>query len=178
MTAEVRGVIVETGLPMVFEPRNALITEPGFYLEDSLVKPDPDGRVCLVIHSSTGETKQLMSETTLGVVKQCTDSESQNPGLAVPSTEARINLVKDNVEAGDQLVETRKKRLKEVVCVWEDGLLEDEAISIRNCVLQAVDNSALEKDELGEVGEVEHCVETGDSYLDVSPFLFIGLPLF
>ena len=30
VTAEVRGVIVETGLPMVFEPRNALITEPGF----------------------------------------------------------------------------------------------------------------------------------------------------
>ena len=79
-----------------------------------------------------------MSETTLGVVKQCTDSESHYPGLAVPSTEARNNLVKDDVEAGDQLVETRKKRLKEVVCVWEDGLLEDEAISIRNCVLQAV----------------------------------------
>ena len=50
VTAEVRG-LVETGLPTVFEPRNALITEPGLYLEDSLVEPDPDGRVCLVIHN-------------------------------------------------------------------------------------------------------------------------------
>ena len=52
VTAEVRG-LVETGLPMVFEPSNALITEPGLYLEDSLVDPDPDGRVRLVIHNST-----------------------------------------------------------------------------------------------------------------------------
>ena len=106
VTAEVRS-LVETGLPMVFELRNALITEPGFYLEDSLVEPDPDGRVCLVIHNSTGETKQLMSETALGVVEQCTESESQYPGLAVPATEARINLVKDDVEAGDQKEKTQ-----------------------------------------------------------------------
>ena len=150
-TAEVRG-LVETGLPTVFEPSNALITEPGLYLEDSLVDPDPDGRVCLVIHNSTGETKQLMSETALGVVEQCNESESQYHGLAVLAIEARIDLVKEDVEAGDQLVETRKKRLNEVVCIWEDGFSEDKAISIRNCVLQAVDNFAMEEDELGEVG--------------------------
>ena len=95
-----------------------------------------------------------MSETALGVVEQCAESESQYPGLAVLATEARINLVKDDVEAGSQLVETGKKRLNEVVCIWEDGPSEDEILSIRNCVLQAVDNFALEKDELGEVGEV------------------------
>ena len=92
----------------MFEPRNALITEPGLYLENTLVEPDPDGRVCLVIHNSTGETKQLMSETALGVVEQFKEPNSQHPGLAglaVQATEARTNLVKDDVEAGDQLVE-------------------------------------------------------------------------
>ena len=77
VTAEVRG-LVETGLPMVFEPRNALITKPGLYLQDL--------RVCLVIHNSTGETKQLISETALGVVEQCTEPKSQYPELAVPAT--------------------------------------------------------------------------------------------
>ena len=89
VTAEVRG-LVETGLPMMFEPRNALITEPGLYLEDTLVEPDPDGRVCLLIHNFMRETQQLMSETALGVVEQCTEPESQYPGLPVPATEARI----------------------------------------------------------------------------------------
>ena len=59
VTAEVRS-LVETGLLMVFEPRNALITEPGLYLEDTPVEPDPDGRVCLVIHNSTGNSCQRL----------------------------------------------------------------------------------------------------------------------
>ena len=110
VTAKVRS-LVETGLTMVFEQRNALITKPVHYFEDTLVDPDPDGTVCLVIHNSTGETKQLMSETALGVVEKCTEPESQYSGLGVPATEARINLVKDDVEARDQLVEKMNRTL-------------------------------------------------------------------
>ena len=59
VTAEVRG-LVETGLPMVFEPRNALITELGLYLEESLVEPGPDGRVCLVIQKKQSNSCQRL----------------------------------------------------------------------------------------------------------------------
>ena len=118
VTAEVRG-LVKTGLLIMFEliSRNALMTEAGFYLEDSLREPDPDGRVCLAIHNSTGETKQLMSETALNVVEECVEFESRYHRLAIPATETRINLGKDGVEAGDQLVETGKKRFYKVVCI-------------------------------------------------------------
>ena len=68
-----------------------------------------------------------------------------------------VNQVDDNVQ------KERVEKLKEMLRVSEEGLMQDEQTRVRDFVLEAHDVFALSELERGEVEGIRHEIDTGDS---------------
>ena len=74
--------------PVVLEPDDTWLEESRLQVEDSLLDPDEAGRVNLVIHNPTSETRRLEAGCSIGVAMPCLDSD-QSGGAVVGMTASR-----------------------------------------------------------------------------------------
>ena len=150
--------------PVVFEPDDTWLEESRLQVEDSLLDPDEAGRVNLVIHNPTSETRRLEAGCSIGVAMPCLDSD-QSGGAVVGMTASReasgIQVRHLQPECG-ATVQARKTKLGQMLDIGEGQLASEEVARVRSCVLQAHDVFAVEKGELGSVSEVQHHIKTED----------------
>jgi len=149
--------------PVVFEPDDAWLEESRLQVEDSLLDPDEAGRVNLVIHNPTSETRRLEAGCSIGVAMPCLDSDQSGEAVAGMATSEASSIQVRHVqpECG-ATVQARKTKLGWMLDIGEGQLAPEEVAQVRSCVLQAHDVFAVEKGELGSVSEVQHRIKTED----------------
>ena len=151
-SASIHGEL-KKGCPVVFTPGKTFLEEMGLQMEDSLLAPDQEGYVSLMIHNPTNAVVKLESGLSLGEVEEFEKVLEES----CPREEA-VNVVR----VSEQLSEARKSHLKGLVNICS-GLSDYHISLIQACLEQAADVFAIEKEELGEVSDVYHHIETGGS---------------
>ena len=116
----------------------------------------------LVIHNPTSEARRVSTDVEIGVIKMCSDPNTIEEMNTCTST-VRVQLVRNESSEESSNWERREAELSQVLNIGEDGLTPEEVARVRSCILQARDVFALTKGELGEVDEILHHIETGDS---------------
>ena len=166
VTAEVSS-IAGRGQPVVLEPDDTWLAESRLQVEDSLLDPEETELVRLVILNPTSETKRLDAGCSIGQAIPCVDPDQSEETVLERSTnkgvfDTRVNLVQTRKPTSDESA-ARKRMLSQMLDFGEEGLTPEEVFQVRDCVLRAQDVFSVEKGELGNVGEIQHCIETGDS---------------
>jgi len=138
--------------PVVFEPDDTWLEESRLQVEDSLLDPDEAGRVNLVIHNPTSETRRLEAGCSIGVAMPCLDSDQSGGAVAgMAASEASSIQVRHVQPECGATVQARKTKLGRMLDIGEGQLAPEEVAQVRSCVLQAHDVFAVEKGELGSV---------------------------
>jgi len=143
---------------LVFEPDVRQLSDEGMEMETSLVEPDENGMVNLVIQNNGDVTTKLCAGNCLGRLEFGCEVEE---AAGDEDIEGCVKVVQSDSEQDDKAV--RKRELVQMIDICR-GASAEEARKVRECVLQAEDVFAVGKRELGEVAEVCHTVDTGDSH--------------
>ena len=170
------------GGAVVFEPCRDWLQGTGLQMEESVLGADAQGYVHVLVYNPTTSPKQISAGDVVGRAEAeelvCAESEARlvDDGLpggltdgcelaeeasAAFGSEQQVCSVegRDGVEAEA----VRKEVLGKLVRVSGEALTDEEVQSIRSCVVGAHDIFALSELERGEVGEVQHKIDTGDS---------------
>ncbi len=145
----------------MFKPDRAWIAEVGLKVEDTLLEPDGEGRLKLLVHNPSGETKKLPNNSVVGRIELYGGDPSNGGSGSLEGTNSNpdvttsIQMVtgeKGSLGAlGDSEIRQRKEKLEDLMDVSKESLSEDDIQQIRTCVAEAHHVFALEKNELGEV---------------------------
>jgi len=142
---------------LVFEPDVRQLSDEGMEMEVSLVEADENGMVNLVTQNHGEVTRKLSAGNFLGRLESGCEVEE---AAGDEDVEGCVKVVQSESEQDDKAM--RKRELVQMIDICRGASVE-EARKVRKCVLQAEDVFAVGKRELGEVAEVCHTVDTGDS---------------
>ena len=161
------AVIVKAKLPnstpstdsVFFQPNQRWMADTGLKIEESVVQPDDEGCVHLLVQNPSRDTHKLSIGTPVGQLEPCVEI---SPGELVndETNEEPVGLVN---RIDDNVQKERVEKLKEMLRVSEEGLTQDEQTRVRDFVLEAHDVFALSELERGEVEGIRHEIDTGDS---------------
>ena len=181
---------VDTGvLPsgaVVFEPSRDWLNDTGLYMEESVLRTDPEGYVYVLVQNPTAIPRQIGAGSIVGKAEElghvvepeelvggseaeveCMDGVGLPEGMAEvvekatgDSEQPVCRVESGRVESG---VDARKEMLEKLIKVSGEGLTTDEKQSIQDCVVDAHGIFALSELERGEVVEIMHEIDTGDS---------------
>ena len=135
------------GKHVIFDPDPIWMATNGLQMEPSILEPDDKGMVDLFICNLEGITKKL--------------SVSQGIGSA-------CNLpVEDELVTQVSMVRGRRsdtqEQLSQLLNISKEGISSEESDKLRECLLKASDVFALDTDQLGQVTEMCHTIDTGNS---------------
>ena len=144
------------GMPLMFNPDDRWMAGEGLQLETSLLEADSDGLVDLVVCNPEGMTKMVRDAGSVGMVEIVDEEEEE---WVEDQPVVHVSFVRSEVpEKAD-----RRVRLVQAVDICKLGGTVDGAAKLQQCVVQAADVFALDKGELGQVVDLCHTIETGDS---------------
>ena len=128
---------------------------------------DSESRMQLVLRNRTGEPQLVDPLAEIGTIQLDTEpmlgsGTPVEPVVATDGVEVKARVVLGEGR-GSSDAQCRRTKLAQIIEVCGDACTAEEAVRLRACVLDSHDTFALEKAELGEVVEVQHHIETGDS---------------
>ena len=128
------------GKQVTFDPDPMWMATNGVQIELFILEPDDKGMVDLFICNLEGVTKKL--------------SVSQGIGTA-------CNLpVEDELVTQVSMV---REQLSQILNISKEGISSEKSDKLRECLLKASDVFALDTDQLGQVTEMCHTIDTGNS---------------
>ena len=144
------------GMPLMFNPDDRWMAGEGLQLETSLLEADSDGLVDLVVCNPEGMTKMVRDAGSVGIVEIVDEEEEE---WVEDQPVVHVSFVRGEVPEKDD----RRERLVQAVDICKEGGTVDGAAKLQQCVVLAADVFALDKGELGQVVDLYHTIETGDS---------------
>ena len=134
--------------------------DTGLQIEESVLQPDDEGYVHLLVQNHSHKTHKLPAGTPVGQIEpyievspgELVDDESNGGPVGL------VNQVKD-----ENLQRERMEKLKGMLKISDDGLTPDEQAKVRDFVLTAHDVFALSELEKGEVEGITQEIDTGES---------------
>ena len=135
------------GKHVIFDPDPRWMTTNGVEMEPSILEPDNKGMVDLVICNVEGSTKKLSSS--LGIGTACNLPAEDELVTQVSMVRGRYS--------------DAQEKLSQLLNISKEGISPEESDKLRECLLQASDVFALDADQLGQVTEVCHTIDTGGS---------------
>lgn len=149
------GVVVEAKVGN-YHTESALLIESdhdhagGFPIEDTVAQLDSEGKVLIPIWNSSLDTLKLHPDDILGCSSICAETEESDEGTYPVC----------KVSSGVELTSMgRREALAQLIQIEREGA---EAEQVLRCVQDAHALFAIGSDDLGEVDQVEHGIETGD----------------
>ena len=146
---------MEEGKPILFNPDLTWQAVEGVELETSLLSPDEDGMVSQLVYNRTGTTKKLRGEDVIGTAEPV---ELEQPATRDADVTVQVSMV--STEAGQT---SRESKVVELVDVCAREISTSDQFKLQQCIKEASTIFAIDKTELGEVSDVCHSIETGDS---------------
>ena len=130
----------------------------GIEVEPMVLRPDGDGKVSLVVTNPTLTLSAVSMDSGQPLGVACGCEEYACEGQAVDSMQSIVN----NVRCEDIVYDPEVERGRREKLAGQLGL-DDDSVELREIVLGSHDVFAVEESERGEVRDVCHKVETGDS---------------
>ena len=134
------AVIIKAKLPnstpstdsVFFQPNQRWMADTGLKIEESVVQPDDEGCVHLLVQNPSRDTHKLSIGTPVGQLESCVEI---SPGELVndETNEEPVGLVN---RIDDNVQKERVEKLKEMLRVSEEGLTQDEQKRVRDFVLE------------------------------------------
>ena len=119
-----------------------------------MVAPDKRGQIRLLLSNPGDEAIKVEGESELGTLEELSSEQH--------ATEAEDMVVSLQVKAQEELSDSRAAEVSKAVDVYP-GCSPHETTLFQTCVQYAADVFALSSEELGEVEEVQHSIDTGVS---------------
>ena len=150
-----------SGGAVVFEPSRSWLEDTGLHMEESVLTTDAQGYVHVLVQNPTANAKRISAGALVGKAEEFNGCEEVEDASVSVGGEQQVCSVEGCDGSEPDVV--RKGILEKLVRVSGESLTAEEDQSIRNCVVGAHDVFALSELERGEVGEIEHKIDTGDS---------------
>ena len=142
---------------VLFQPDQRWMANTGLKIETSVVQPDSEGCVHLLVQNLSCNTFKLPIGAPVGQVEPCVEISPEKL-VENETNEEPVGLV-NRID----IEKERKEELKEMLKVSEDGPSQNEQQRVRDFVLKAHDVFALSELERGEVEGIRHRIDTGES---------------
>ena len=118
--------------------------------------------LALVVHNPSPKAKILGDSVYVGSAQPCADPLATTPAFKQLPDEAdvKVHVVQSQMREA-QPVDERGQKLAQMLNICESNLSSEDAKRLKSQFLEASDVFAVEKDEIGTVMNVQHCIETG-----------------
>jgi len=159
-------VEASSSTPPFFEPNQHWMASMGVEVEDSVVFPDPQGRIWIPVSNCTTGTVALRPEVPTGSVTMLRETdgdscEESGTDLHVTQTDCGCTASVYSTPSGSDA--QRKEQLASILQIPKCNLTDEDAQKLIDCAVEFHDVFALDDSERGEAKGVEHVIDTGDS---------------
>lgn len=139
VTAKLQEPMTE-GASVLFEPDQKWTGDAELQIEDSLVRPDSDGKVKPVIHNPSNEAKILGDLIHVGSAKLCDDPLAVQAASEQPPDGVNIDVHvvrSQKCDAHPRDEREQEQQLSKMLNVSETNLSSEEAKRTTSCFLEA-----------------------------------------
>ena len=91
LTAQLQEPI-SNATPVLFEPDPGWVAETDLRVEDSLLQPEDDGTIKLVVHNPLGEPRKLADPALIGTVQSCDNPLNSEDDLEEHSADTDVSV--------------------------------------------------------------------------------------
>ena len=147
----------------LFEPSVDIQKEHEFFMEEAVVDPDLDHRVCVMIENDKNYPVKLKKGSLLGTVVTVKEMKQENAEDDTPANMADPSNYVASIQAAAGSQPTgREKRLLKTLHINQESLTKEEVTQLAALILEYADIFAINPSDLSTTDRITYTIETGD----------------